>query len=144
VVRRAVTDPPMCRTSTGLTGPSSHETAEQAVVSKSSHIAEEVVVGKTGSDHVETVHDTVRRQQVEVTCIFLHRHAQTLTYFYRHDRAVVTARSVWLLLRLSPTGLLKPRAGPNPLSTRRRFQAYSVQRIPFHPEGAPMLKPFLI
>ena len=42
------------------------ETAEQAVVSKSSHIAEEVVVGKTGSDRVETVHDTVRRQQVEV------------------------------------------------------------------------------
>jgi stress response protein YsnF len=29
-------------------------------------IAEEVVVGKTGSDRVETVHDTVRRQQVEV------------------------------------------------------------------------------
>jgi uncharacterized protein (TIGR02271 family) len=42
------------------------ETAEQAVVSKSSRIAEEVVIGKTGSDHVETVHDTVRRQQVEV------------------------------------------------------------------------------
>ena len=42
------------------------EPAEQAVVSKSSHIAEEVVVGKTGSDRVETVHDTVRRQQVEV------------------------------------------------------------------------------
>jgi stress response protein YsnF len=36
------------------------------VVSKSSHIAEEVVVGKTGSDHVETIKDTVRRQQVEV------------------------------------------------------------------------------
>jgi uncharacterized protein (TIGR02271 family) len=42
------------------------ETAEEAVVSKSAHIAEEVVVGKTGSDHVETVRDTVRRQQVEV------------------------------------------------------------------------------
>jgi stress response protein YsnF len=42
------------------------ETAEQAVVSKSSHIAEEVVVGKTGSDRVETVHDALRRQQVEV------------------------------------------------------------------------------
>jgi Domain of unknown function (DUF2382) len=42
------------------------ETAEEAVVSKSSRIAEEVVIGKTGSDHVETVHDTVRRQQVEV------------------------------------------------------------------------------
>ncbi len=44
------------------------ETAEQAVVSKSSHIAEEVVVGKTGSDHTETINhtetikDTVRRQ----------------------------------------------------------------------------------
>jgi stress response protein YsnF len=36
------------------------------VVSKSSHIAEEVVVGKTDSDQVETVNDTVRRQQVEV------------------------------------------------------------------------------
>jgi len=35
-------------------------------VSKSSHIAEEVVVGKTGSDRVETIKDTVRRQQVEV------------------------------------------------------------------------------
>lgn len=42
------------------------ETAEQAVVSKSARIAEEVVVGKTGSDRIETVHDTVRRQQVEV------------------------------------------------------------------------------
>ena len=42
------------------------ETAEQAVVSKSSHIAEEVVVGKTGSDRTETIKDTVRRQQVEV------------------------------------------------------------------------------
>jgi uncharacterized protein (TIGR02271 family) len=67
VVRRAVTDPSYVqdidwsdRTVEVI------ETAEQAVVSKSSHIAEEVVVGKTGSDRVETVHDTVRRQQVEV------------------------------------------------------------------------------
>jgi stress response protein YsnF len=42
------------------------ETAEQAVVSKSAHIAEEVVVSKDQSEHEETVHDTVRRQQVEV------------------------------------------------------------------------------
>jgi stress response protein YsnF len=41
-------------------------TADEGVVSKSSHIAEEVVVGKTDSDQVETVNDTVRRQQVEV------------------------------------------------------------------------------
>jgi uncharacterized protein (TIGR02271 family) len=67
VVRRAITDPSYVQdidwsdqTIEVL------ETAEQAVVSKSSHIAEEVVVGKTGTDHVETVHDTVRRQQVDV------------------------------------------------------------------------------
>ena len=42
------------------------ETAEVAVISKSSKVSEEIVVGKTGSDRVETVHDTVRRQQVEV------------------------------------------------------------------------------
>jgi len=67
VVRRAVTDPSYVQDidwsdrTVEVIG-----TAEQAVVSKSSHIAEEVVVGKTCSDHVETVHDTVRRQQVEV------------------------------------------------------------------------------
>jgi uncharacterized protein (TIGR02271 family) len=67
VVRRAITDPSYIRDidwsdkTVEVT-----ETAEQAVVSKSARIAEEVVVGKTGSDRVETVRDTVRRQQVEV------------------------------------------------------------------------------
>ena len=42
------------------------ETAEEVVVSKSAHIAEEVIISKEGSDRVETVRDTVRRQQVEV------------------------------------------------------------------------------
>ena len=42
------------------------ETAEQAVVSKTSRIAEEVVVRKEGSDRTEVIKDTVRRQQVEV------------------------------------------------------------------------------
>ena len=42
------------------------ETAEQAVVNKTTRMAEEVVVRKQGSDHVETVQDKVRRQQVEV------------------------------------------------------------------------------
>jgi uncharacterized protein (TIGR02271 family) len=42
------------------------ETAEEAVVSKTARVVEEVAVGKTGSDHVQQVHDTVRRQQVEV------------------------------------------------------------------------------
>jgi hypothetical protein len=50
VVRRAVTDPSYV----------------QDIDWSDRTVAEEVVVGKTGSDRVETVHDTVRRQQVEV------------------------------------------------------------------------------
>ena len=42
------------------------ETKEQAVVSKSARIAEEVVIQKKGSDRVETVKDSVRRQQAEI------------------------------------------------------------------------------
>jgi stress response protein YsnF len=42
------------------------ETAEEPVVTKSVHVAEEVVIQKEGSDHVQTLRDKVRRQQVEV------------------------------------------------------------------------------
>ncbi|MGB6193011.1 MAG: YsnF/AvaK domain-containing protein [Terracidiphilus sp.] len=42
------------------------ETAEQAVVNKTARVVEEVILRKTGSDRVETVKDTVRRQQIEV------------------------------------------------------------------------------
>ena len=42
------------------------ETVEEAVVTKSAHIAEEVVIRKEGADHVKTLRDKVRRQQVEV------------------------------------------------------------------------------
>jgi len=42
------------------------ETAEEAVVSKTARVVEEVAIGKEGTDRVETVRDTVRRQQVEV------------------------------------------------------------------------------
>lgn len=42
------------------------ETAERPVVSKTARVAEEVVVRKAGSDRVETVRDTVRRQQIDV------------------------------------------------------------------------------
>jgi len=42
------------------------ETAERAVISKIARIVEEVVVRRQGSDHVETVRDKVRRQQVEI------------------------------------------------------------------------------
>ena len=42
------------------------ETSEQPVVTKTARIAEEVVIRRRGSDHVETIRDTVRRQQLEV------------------------------------------------------------------------------
>jgi uncharacterized protein (TIGR02271 family) len=67
VVRRAVSDPNYIKDiDWSDTTIEVLETSEQAVVSKSARIAEEVVVGKAGSDRVETVRDTVRRQQVEV------------------------------------------------------------------------------
>jgi uncharacterized protein (TIGR02271 family) len=67
VVRRAISDPNYVKDiDWSDTTVEVVETAEEAVVSKSARVAEEVVVGKTGSDHVQTVHDTVRRQQVEV------------------------------------------------------------------------------
>ena len=42
------------------------ETSEQPIVTKTARIAEEVVIRRRGSDHVETIRDTVRRQQLEV------------------------------------------------------------------------------
>lgn len=42
------------------------ETEEQAVINKTARVAEEVVIRREGSDHVETVRDKVRRQQVEI------------------------------------------------------------------------------
>ncbi len=67
VIRRAITDPSYVRDIDWSDQTIEvMETAEEAVVSKSSKVSEEIVVGKTGSDHVETVHDTVHRQQGEV------------------------------------------------------------------------------
>jgi uncharacterized protein (TIGR02271 family) len=42
------------------------ETAEQALVSKTARVVEEVALKKVGTDHVETVHEKLRRQQAEV------------------------------------------------------------------------------
>jgi uncharacterized protein (TIGR02271 family) len=42
------------------------ETAEQPVINKTVRVSEEVVIRRKGSDHIETVHDTVRQQQLEV------------------------------------------------------------------------------
>ena len=43
------------------------ETDEEAVVGKTAHVREEVVVRKDVTDRVETIHDTVRREDVEIT-----------------------------------------------------------------------------
>ena len=40
---------------------------EEAVVGKSARVVEEVAIGKKASDRVETVRDTVRREDVEIT-----------------------------------------------------------------------------
>jgi stress response protein YsnF len=67
VIRRAISDPDFARNidwtekTIEVT-----ETIEEPVITKSSHIAEEVVIRKEGADHVKTVRDKVRRQQVEV------------------------------------------------------------------------------
>ncbi len=43
------------------------ETREEAVVSKTARVREEVVIHKDATDRTETVSDTVRRQEVEIT-----------------------------------------------------------------------------
>jgi stress response protein YsnF len=42
------------------------ETAEHAVAKKTARIVEEVALRTVGTDHVETIHDKIRRQQVEI------------------------------------------------------------------------------
>jgi len=44
-----------------------HETEEVPVVEKTARVAEEVVVHREGTERTETVRDTVRREEVEVT-----------------------------------------------------------------------------
>lgn len=42
------------------------ESHEEAVVNKSARVVEEVVVGTEATEHTETIHDTIRRKDVEV------------------------------------------------------------------------------
>lgn len=46
---------------------SATEIDEEAVIGKTAHVVEEVVLKKDVSHHDETVHDTVRREEIEVT-----------------------------------------------------------------------------
>ena len=42
------------------------ETAEEAVVSKTARVVEEVSLGKTATDRVETIHETLRKEEVDI------------------------------------------------------------------------------
>ena len=67
VVRRAITDPSYVKDidwSEQVIEVT--DTIEEPVVSKSARVAEEVVIRKKGSDRVQTVHDTVRKQQLDI------------------------------------------------------------------------------
>ena len=67
VLRRAITDPKYIGDIDWADSTIEiRETAEQALVSKTARVVEEVGLRKIGSDHVETVHDKIRRQQVEI------------------------------------------------------------------------------
>ncbi len=68
VERRPVTDGrPVTGDSFGDKTIEVTETAEEAVVSKTARVKEEVVVRKEATDRTETVRDTVRREDVEIT-----------------------------------------------------------------------------
>src|SRR5215475_720066 len=67
VLRRAITDPKYVGTVDWADQEiEAIETAEHALVSKTARIVEEVSLKKIGADRVETVHDKIRRQEVEI------------------------------------------------------------------------------
>jgi uncharacterized protein (TIGR02271 family) len=67
VIRRAISDPGSIQNIDWTEKTIEvNETAEEPVITKSTHLTEEVVIQREGTDHVQTVRDKVRRQQVEV------------------------------------------------------------------------------
>jgi uncharacterized protein (TIGR02271 family) len=67
LVRKAVTDPKYVgEIDWADTEIEVVETAEHALVSKTARIVEEVSLKKIGTEHVQTVSDKIRRQQVEI------------------------------------------------------------------------------
>lgn len=67
ILRRAVTDPKYVGNIDWADSTVEIvETVEQALVNKTARVVEEVSLKKIGKDHVETIRDKVRRQQVEI------------------------------------------------------------------------------
>ena len=67
VLRRAVTDPKF-QANVDWSDKSIEviETAEQALVTKTAKVVEEIALKKIGSDHVQTLHEKVRRQEAAI------------------------------------------------------------------------------
>jgi uncharacterized protein (TIGR02271 family) len=67
IMRRAISDPAHVK-NTDWSDKTIEvvETAEEPVVYKTDHVTEEITIRRQGSDRTQTVHDTVRRQQVDV------------------------------------------------------------------------------
>lgn len=67
VLRRAIADPKYVGDVDWADGEIELvETAEHALVNKTARIVEEVALKKIGSEHVQTISDKIRRQQVEI------------------------------------------------------------------------------
>jgi len=67
VIRKAISDPKYVGEIDWADGTIEViETAEHAVANKTARIVEEVGLKKIGTDHVETIRDKLRRQQVEI------------------------------------------------------------------------------
>jgi uncharacterized protein (TIGR02271 family) len=67
VMRRAISDPDYAQdVDWSEQAIEVTEKAERPVVNKTVRVIEEVVIRRKGTDHVERVHDTVRRQELEV------------------------------------------------------------------------------
>jgi uncharacterized protein (TIGR02271 family) len=67
VIRKAISDPKYVGEIDWADGTIEIiETAEHALVNKTARIVEEVGLKKIGADHVETIRDKLRRQQVEI------------------------------------------------------------------------------
>ncbi|MCX7348479.1 MAG: YsnF/AvaK domain-containing protein [Alphaproteobacteria bacterium] len=67
VFRRAVSDPQFIGDIDWADGEIEViETAEHALVNKTARVVEEIGLKKVGTDHVETIHEKLRRQHAEV------------------------------------------------------------------------------
>lgn len=69
------------------------QTGEEAVVSKTARVVEEVVIGKTESERTETVRDTVRRTDVDVTELQGATTATSSTTYGAYDTYATTFRN---------------------------------------------------